>query len=393
MNRVKRTLEKNPPLFIFSAFHFTSQSRDTDSYSLNDLAAWLLNNLASCLMHGDDLLGSPEISQDLCARWSRLHTYFLTIPIATWLEQSHLWLELTGPPIPTKNRRQWRGYIGDEVSREVDQLDSYQCSANTLLERLSRTQQQLFTLETDFDKQLAASKSDAIKQLAYGLSHEINNPLANISARAQQLQRDEPDPTRSASLQRISDQVYRAHEMIADLLFYANPPSKEQQDTDLGMIAEETVSKYQDEASRRSIEINIKIKPDQLLTDSGEPPTFPQNNQPAQQLFAVVDPGMIREAIGALIRNAIEAISDEGKIQISIHRTESSLIIEVADSGPGLSEQARKNAFDPYFSGREAGRGLGLGLCRVSRIAELHGGTAEVIGSIVGCIARITLPR
>lgn len=107
----------------------------------------------------------------------------------------------------------------------------------------------------------------------------------------------------------------------------------------------------------------------------------------------MVDPLMIGEAIGALIRNAIEAISDGGRIGILVHETESALFIEVADSGPGLSEQARKNAFDPYFSGREAGRGLGLGLCRVARIAELHGGTAEITGSIVGCIARITLPR
>lgn len=392
-NRVKKVLKQNAPLFLFSVFHLTTQSRDEDHYSLNDLANWLVNNLPDHLTHGDSFLASPLISEDLCARWSRLHTYFQTLPIAKWAEQMHLWLEITGPPIPAKNRRQWCGYVDDEDLPTDEQRKHDQSATHTLLERLSRQRQQLCLLESEFDKQVQASKSDAIKQLAYGLSHEINNPLANISARAQQLQRDETDPARSASLQRISDQVYRAHEMIADLMFYANPPSKEEHESDIGIIAKESANKYEAEANRRSIKIDVNIETVRSCENPSNEHASHRNHQPRCRVSAMVDPLMIGEAIGALIRNAIEAISDGGRIGILVHETESALFIEVADSGPGLSEQARKNAFDPYFSGREAGRGLGLGLCRVARIAELHGGTAEITGSIVGCIARITLPR
>ena len=72
--------------------------------------------------------------------------------------------------------------------------------------------------------ELEQAKLDALKELAYGASHEINNPLANISARAQTLLRDEPDPERRRALEAIQQQALRAHEMISDLMLFARPP-------------------------------------------------------------------------------------------------------------------------------------------------------------------------
>ena len=59
---------------------------------------------------------------------------------------------------------------------------------------------------------------------------------------------------------------------------------------------------------------------------------------------------------------------------------------------PGLTEHARKHAFDPYFSGREAGRGLGLGLCRAYRIAKLHNGDVRLAGGPTGCVVTMEIP-
>ena len=92
-----------------------------------------------------------------------------------------------------------------------------------------------------------------------------------------------------------------------------------------------------------------------------------------------------------LVRNAIDAIGCQGTIVVSLVCEPGSLMIHVADSGPGLSDQAREHAFDPYFSGREAGRGLGLGLCRAYRIAKLHAGDITLAGGPTGCVATITL--
>jgi hypothetical protein len=105
---------------------------------------------------------------------------------------------------------------------------------------------------------------------------------------------------------------------------------------------------------------------------------------------------MMLEAIRSLVRNAVEAIGCDGVIELvclsHVNHGKAGVVFEVRDSGPGLSEEARIHAFDPYFSGREAGRGLGVGLCRVDRIATLHGGTISLISGPAGCTARLWIP-
>ena len=79
--------------------------------------------------------------------------------------------------------------------------------------------------KTTFKPRWSKRKLLAMKELAYGASHEINNPLANISSRAQLLLRDEVDPERRRSLATINSQAFRAHEMIADMMLFAKPPA------------------------------------------------------------------------------------------------------------------------------------------------------------------------
>lgn len=176
-------------------------------------------------------------------------------------------------------------------------------------------------------------------------------------------------------------------------MFYANPPAIKLEDVDLCLLLRDVVDRYQNEAERKSIEISIAVtsETDNANDNSVEPHVDIKSQ--LTSLVASIDGSMVGEAIGALLRNSIEAISDCGRIQVSITRAKESVAIEVADSGPGLSEKAKEHAFDPYFSGREAGRGLGLGLCRVARIAELHDGTVEIRSNIVGCIVKMLLPH
>ena len=102
---------------------------------------------------------------------------------------------------------------------------------------------------------------------------------------------------------------------------------------------------------------------------------------------------MIGEAIRALVRNAIEAIGCEGTIVTSIVDSDTCWQINVADSGPGISEEARRHAFDPYYSGREAGRGLGFGLSKAWRIIDQHHGEICVESRLGrGATFRLRLP-
>ncbi len=91
----------------------------------------------------------------------------------------------------------------------------------------------LDALEHRFHETLEAEKLDSLKELAYGAGHEINNPLANISARAQTLLQLERDPERRRMLAAINSQAFRAHEMIADMMLFARPPQPKLERVDL----------------------------------------------------------------------------------------------------------------------------------------------------------------
>ena len=82
-------------------------------------------------------------------------------------------------------------------------------------------------LEHRFAEAVERAKLEAMKELAYGAGHEINNPLANIATRAQTLLQEETDPEKRRKLAAINAQAFRAHEMIADLMLFARPPQGE----------------------------------------------------------------------------------------------------------------------------------------------------------------------
>ncbi len=367
-DRVCRALQSDPAYFIYAALTYSGPA----PVELDQLATWHAHNITEQIASGDAYLGAPQITPTIEKRWRKLTDHFRTIPTSRWMEDAPLWLEVTGPQVSNTWREQWPLVRFDSAMRAATPSNNH-----SVLQELARSIQHQKSLESAFDARLHGEKLAAIKQLAYGLSHEINNPLANISTRAEQLQRGEADPNRTATLQRIIDQVYRAHEMIADLMFYANPPELERQTCSPSDLLAEVTGSFTEEAERQAIQI-------QISTEGSEA------HRPEPEIQA--DATMITEAIRALIRNAIDAIGCQGTIVLSLKGDPENIAIVVADSGPGLSEQARKHAFDPYFSGREAGRGLGLGLCRAYRIAKLHEGDVSLASGPSGCVATLTVP-
>lgn len=224
-------------------------------------------------------------------------------------------------------------------------------------------------LSERFDEQLNEQKLHSLRQLAYGLSHELNNPLANISTRAQLLRRKSDSSESQRTLDQIVAQAYRGHGMIADLMFYANPPEPDLQRCEILSIVRSVIDEFE---SSQSADIRFQWQ--------GE-----------SECHGNVDAIMIGELIRALVRNSVEAIGESGLVIASVRCDADTITVQIADSGPGLSESARRHAFDPYFSGREAGRGLGLGLCRAYRIAQIHQGTLSLAGGPAGCVATLQI--
>ena len=211
----------------------------------------------------------------------------------------------------------------------------------------------------DFFKRLEQAKLEAMKELAYGASHEINNPLANISTRAQSLLRDESDPERRRKLAAIHLQAMRAHEMIADLMLFARPPKLQIKRLHIEEILSKAISSISPRADSQEIQL--------LLSPA------------IGSLEVLGDRTQLIVAVRSVVINALEAVGPGGKVTVDAVELEPNVLqIRVVDNGPGIPPEAREHIFEPFFSGREAGRGLGFGLSKCWRIVTDHAGTVEI---------------
>ncbi len=245
-----------------------------------------------------------------------------------------------------------------EIKQQLSQAETLSPEVSVLLPQLLAALDRLETLERDFAGQLQREKLASMAALAYGASHEINNPLANIAARAQSLLTAERDPQRRRSLATINAQAFRAHEMIADLMLFAKPPAPRKSAVDLVALANQVIAELSEAAAAQGTAL------------------FRADGAAAATVQA--DEVQLGVALRALCQNGLESVRRGGRVSVSLVGGDRLVQIHVADSGPGLTDEARRHLFDPFYSGREAGRGLGLGLSKVWRIMELHGGQVLV---------------
>lgn len=206
---------------------------------------------------------------------------------------------------------------------------------------------------------LREQKLTAVAELAAGAGHEINNPLAVISGQAQYLLKGEEDLNRAKSLERIIGQTTRIHVMLRDLMLYARPPEPTYKVSPLVKLVKTAIASVTELAVSRGVKLEMGTIPGKA------------NLTCDVQLLGV--------AIKSLLQNAIEAAPASGWVRITAQVQNQRVSIFVEDNGPGVPANLQENIFDPFFSGRNAGRGVGLGLSKVWRIAQLHGGDVKLV--------------
>lgn len=211
-----------------------------------------------------------------------------------------------------------------------------------------------------FDRAVADARLESVRELAYGAGHEINNPLANIAARAQSLLPDERDPDRRRRLSTIVDQAFRARDMIGGLMVFARPPRPQPAETAVDAVVRPAFDAMRLLAESRGVRLEYS------------PPPTP--------LAVRVDALQVGEAIRLLAVNAFEAVDDGGRVLItaSADSDRGRCRLVVADDGRGMDADVARRSFDPFYSGRDAGRGIGLGLPKALRLIESSGGTLAV---------------
>ena len=215
-----------------------------------------------------------------------------------------------------------------------------------------------------FEARLLEEKMASMKQLAYGASHEINNPLANISTRAQTLLASEEDHEKRQKLAVIYEQAIRAHEMISDMMLFAHPPAINIEITSVRLLIKKILTELEPELASNSgvdLRVTVGVGVEQIEVDVNQ--------------FCVALKNLIQNSFEAIASSGKSAVQMRGKIEVRFERRESGFEVSVWDNGQKIIGAVRRHLFDPFYSGREAGRGLGFGLSKVWAIAKLHDGS------------------
>jgi signal transduction histidine kinase len=203
-------------------------------------------------------------------------------------------------------------------------------------------------------ERLRRGKIDALGEFAAGAGHELNNPLAVIVGRAQLLMARAEDPEVVRSLRIILGQAQRAHRILRDLMFVARPPAPRPRACKPPEVLQSLLVEFERECAARGV---------RLLSDLDD--TTPG---------AWTDPEGLRHLAEILLRNALQATPPGGRIHVRSAHEDDELVWSFSDNGKGIGPKEAEHLFDPFFCGRQAGRGLGLGLPRAARIVELAGG-------------------
>lgn len=215
---------------------------------------------------------------------------------------------------------------------------------------------------------------DAMAQFAAGAGHELNNPLAVVMGRAQLLLSRVPDdPEARHGLRAIISQAQRAHRMLRDLMYVARPTTPRPRLCQPDDLIKRSVDDLRAEAESRGVVITLNTP------------------EPAPAVFC--DPDQIRHLADVLIRNALEVSPAGATVRVATRRHAGKLIVRVEDEGPGIDADESRRLLLPFYCGRQAGRGLGMGLSRVARYLALVGGHLEwTRRTEVGMVFQANLP-
>lgn len=211
--------------------------------------------------------------------------------------------------------------------------------------------------------------------LAAGLQHEIKNPLSALALHIQLLREgladQRQDPAVDESLQVLRTEVGRITRVLEGFRDFASVQQLDVVETDLRQLVDGLLKLIRVEASEKDIKISHHFDAD-------------------ANLRAKIDATKIEQVVLNLILNAFAAMPHGGELVIELAAEDDEVVIEVGDTGCGISEALHDKVFDPYFTTKAMGTGMGLALC--DKIVRQHEGTIDFTTSPSGTTFTIRLP-
>ncbi len=219
-----------------------------------------------------------------------------------------------------------------------------------------------------------AERLAVLGEMVAGVSHEIKNPLGIIRSTAELLAEESADDqTRGKLSNIIIEESGRLNTIVTDFLDFARPQVPNPQDCQLEEIINRNLSFLRPELDRKGIVIHNGILD-------------------GRSFMIEADPDLLYRAFLNIFINAIQSIKDGGSINVAVEEEKESYRVEIQDTGIGISKEDSKKIFNPFFTTKERGSGLGLPI--VKKIIEGHKGAIRVESEEqAGTTVVITLPR
>lgn len=245
--------------------------------------------------------------------------------------------------------------ISPEESEEIKELEEH---FNEMVRAIEERDNRLRELAEKTI--LRSEKLASIGRLASGIAHEINNPLTGILTYSSLLLEELKGTPYEEDLKTIKDETLRCRKIVRGLLDFARDYKPEKVSTNLNNLIEESLQLLEKHVNFQNIKIVKNLDPD-----------LPE---------VKVDADEFRSVINNLAVNAADAMPNGGQLTISTSFDPSTkqVIIKVADTGVGISEENLKRIFEPFFTTKEKGKGTGLGLAMTYGVIKRHNGTIEV---------------
>jgi len=238
------------------------------------------------------------------------------------------------------------GDIGQNINiQSSDEIGSLAESFNKMLEKLEESVTRAKSLE-------------ALGALSAGIAHEIRNPLTSIKGYAQYIMTElNKDSELYSDMTVISSEVDRLNNIIDRFLAFARPNELKLEKYDINEIVKEVTNLIKRDSTLDNISLNINF---------GELPLIDADFE------------QMKQVILNLVINAVQSMPQGGELTISTSNNKILSVVEIviSDTGQGISIENEKKIFEPYFTTKDKGVGLGLAIC--SRIVENHKGIIEV---------------
>jgi C4-dicarboxylate-specific signal transduction histidine kinase len=204
-----------------------------------------------------------------------------------------------------------------------------------------------------------ADRLATIGQLAAGVAHELNEPLANILGFAQLSKKVGNLPGQVfKDLDKIDSAVLHCREIIRKLMAFARQMPPKTSLIDLNSVIKESLFLYEARCTKEGIDLDLVLAP-----------VLPK-------IFA--DPGQVKQVIINLIINAMQAMPDGGRLTVKTEFSKENVLLIVEDTGTGMSRKIMNKIYLPFFTTKDVNQGTGLGLAVVYGIIDTHKGTIKV---------------